>query len=58
MDTSRPCTISESITESLKEMKLMRDGSIPKRSLNDLWTNLDRWEKDIENVRGNTDKPL
>ena len=28
----RPCTISESIKQSCQEVKLMREGKIPKRS--------------------------
>lgn len=31
----RYCTISESLEESLKQMKLMREGKMPKRSWND-----------------------
>lgn len=36
----RPCTISESIMQSCKEVKDMREGRIPKRSLNDLFANI------------------
>lgn len=34
MDTAikRPCTPSESLAQSLKEMKLMREGKLPKKS--------------------------
>ena len=35
MDTARPCTITESIKQSCQEVKLMREGKIPKRSWND-----------------------
>lgn len=31
----RPCTIAESIALSLKEVKMMRNGEIPKRSWSD-----------------------
>ena len=32
MNFERPCTISESIQQSCQEVKLMREGKIPKRS--------------------------
>lgn len=39
----RPCTISESIMQSCKEVKNMREGRTPKRSLNDLFANIEKW---------------
>ena len=45
----RPCTISESIMQSCKEVKNMREGRMPKRSLNDLFTNIEKWSKEEEN---------
>lgn len=39
---NRPCTVLESIEKSCKEVKLMREGKIPKRSWND-------FKKQIEN---------
>lgn len=44
----RPCTISESIMQSCKEVKNMREGKIPKRSLNDLFANIEKWSKEKE----------
>lgn len=44
----RPCTISESIMHSCKEVKNMREGKIPKRSLNDLFANIEKWSKEEE----------
>ena len=44
----RPCTISESIMQSCKEVKDMREGRIPKRSLNDLFANIEKWNKEEE----------
>ena len=35
MNVERPCTILESIEKSCQEVKLMREGKIPKRSWND-----------------------
>lgn len=48
MDQTRPCTILESITESCKEVKSMREGRTPKRSLSDLFANIEKWSKEEE----------
>lgn len=40
----RPCSIAESIKQSCQEVKLMREGKIPKRSWNDFTK---RMEKEI-----------
>lgn len=34
-DIERPCTVKESLEQSLKEMKLIREGKLPKRNLGD-----------------------
>ena len=44
----RTCTISESIMQSCKEVKNMREGKSPKRSLNDLFANIEKWSKEEE----------
>ncbi|MEY8268400.1 hypothetical protein AALA79_18795 [Lachnospiraceae bacterium 64-25] len=44
----RSCTISESIMQSCKEVKNMREGKTPKRSLNDLFANIEKWSKEEE----------
>ncbi|MBD5494889.1 MAG: hypothetical protein HDR12_11090 [Lachnospiraceae bacterium] len=44
----RPCTISESIMQSCKEVKNMREGRTSKRSLNDLFANIEKWSKEVE----------
>ncbi|MBD5471909.1 MAG: hypothetical protein HDR20_03095 [Lachnospiraceae bacterium] len=41
----RPCTISESIMQSCKEVKNMREGKTTKRSLNDLFANIEKWNQ-------------
>lgn len=46
INQTRPCTISESIIQSCKEIKSMREGKTPKRSLEDLFTNIDKWSKE------------
>lgn len=48
IDQVRPCTISESIIESCKEVKSMREGRTPKRSLNELFANIEKWSKEEE----------
>ena len=35
IDTERPCSIAESVKQSCKEVKLMREGMVPKRSWDD-----------------------
>lgn len=44
----RPCTISESIMQSCKAVKSIREGKTPKRSLNDLFANIEKWNKEEE----------
>ncbi|MCM1127958.1 MAG: hypothetical protein NC429_16005 [Lachnospiraceae bacterium] len=48
VNLDRPCTISESIIQSCKEVKSMREGRISKRSLNDLFANIEKWSKEEE----------
>ena len=48
INQARPCTISESIIESCKEVKSMREGRIPKRSLSELFANIEKWSKEEE----------
>jgi len=36
MDTTRPCTPTQSLIQSLKEMKLMRQGKMKKHTWDDL----------------------
>lgn len=48
VNLERPCTISESIMQSCKEVKNMREGKAPKRSLNDLFANIEKWSKEEE----------
>ena len=39
----RYCSIEESIRESFKEIKLMREGKKKKNTLDDLWKNIAKW---------------
>ena len=48
MNQARPCTISESIIQSCKEVKSMREGRTPKRFLNELFANIEKWSKEEE----------
>lgn len=45
-NSSRYCSISESIAESCKEVKMMREGKKPKRSLDDLFSSMNGWENE------------
>ncbi len=45
----RYCTVSESLEESLKQMKLIREGNLPKRT----WKEL---KKEIENDNSDNGK--
>ena len=47
-DEKRYCTIEESIIESCKEINLMRKGLLPEKTLDDLWAELDKPEKESE----------
>jgi len=42
----RYCTIEESLIESLKEVELMHKGEKPKRSLDDLWGKMEKWDEE------------
>ena len=44
----RYCTIEESIIEACKEVNLMRRGLKPERTLDELWEELDKMERDSE----------
>ena len=46
MNSTRPCTISESIMQSCIEVKSMREGKTPKRSLSDLFASIEKWSKE------------
>lgn len=46
MNQTRPCTITESVIQSCKEVKSMREDSTLKRSLNELYANIEKWEKE------------
>ena len=41
--TSRPCTITDSITQSCQEVRKMRDGKIPEKSLDHLFSDIEQW---------------
>lgn len=48
MNQTRSCTISESIMQSCIEVKKMREGKEPKRSLSELLANIKKWSKEEE----------
>jgi hypothetical protein len=43
---ARPCTISESIIQSCKEVRSMREGRTPKRSLDEMFVNIEKWSRE------------
>lgn len=42
----RYCTVEESIRESFKEIKLMREGRKEKNTLDDLWKKIEEWKEE------------
>ena len=48
LDTTRPCSISESIIQSCQEVNMMREGKTPKYSLDDLFSNIEKWREEEE----------
>lgn len=44
IDNARPCTITESIIQTCKEVKIMREGKLPKNDLQDLWDSIEKWK--------------
>ena len=40
---SRPCTITDSITQSCQEVRKMREGKIPEKSLDQLFSDIEQW---------------
>jgi len=47
--SERPCTVKESIEQSLKEAKLIKEGKLPKRSWRDFMKELEK-EDDCKNT--------
>ena len=46
--TERYCTVSESLEQSLKEVKLMREGKIPKKTWREYREEWEKWAKEVE----------
>ena len=44
----RHCTIEKSIIQASKEVTLMREGKLPKKSLHDLFNNIEIWANEEE----------
>lgn len=44
----RYCTVKESIEQSLKEVKLMREGKLPKKTWRECREEWDKWAKEVE----------
>ena len=43
---SRSCTIADSITASCKEVRKMREGKLPEKSLEQLFSDIEQWCKE------------
>ena len=48
--TPRPCTIVDSITQSCQEIRKMRDGKIPEKSLDQLFSDIEQWCSSFQTV--------
>lgn len=46
VEVKRPCSVSESIKQSCMEVKMMREGKAPKKSLDELFANIAEWGKE------------
>lgn len=50
MDTAvkvkRPCSVTESVKQSCMEVKRMREGKAPKKSLDELFENITQWGRE------------
>jgi len=44
----RYCTVCESLIESCKEVKLMREGKTEKPNLKSLWDNIEKYKKEVK----------
>lgn len=51
MEEKRYCTVKESLIESCKEVKAIREGKLPKKTWKDLMVEMKKWEK--ETATGN-----
>jgi len=48
LDNIRYCTVSESLEQGLKEMKLIREGKLPKKTWRECREEWDKWAKEVE----------
>ena len=46
MEEKRYCTVKESLIESCKEVKAIREGRLPKKTWKDLLAEVKKWEKE------------
>lgn len=51
-------TVVTSIKGSFQEIKLMRDGKMPERSMEDLYKNIAKWKSEATNVQSHSNKAL
>ncbi len=48
MDEERYCSVEESIIEACKEVREMRAGRLPERTLDDFMVELKQWIEDVK----------
>ena len=46
VEVKRPCSVSESIEQACIEVKMMREGKAPKKSLDKLFADIAEWGKE------------
>ncbi len=51
-------TVETTIKGAFQEIKLMRDGKIPERTMDDLYKNIAKWKSEAMNVQSHSNKAL
>lgn len=51
-------TVKASIKGSFDDVKLMREGKMPERTMNDLYKNIEKWKSEVINVQSHSNKTL
>ena len=51
-------TVATSIKGSFEEVKLMREGKVPERTMEDLYRNIAKWKSEVMNVQSHSNKVL
>ena len=51
-------TVATSIKGSFEEVKLMRNGKMPERTMEDLYRSITKWKSEAMNVQSHSNKAL